>query len=173
MNILWKIVVCLFNIFLPTCVSNGIITRLKKSKNIMTSTKETKVFFYIISIPLDILLNCTFNSIKLILLWTLPLKRYSDFSFIAKHFYNDITVLKKSLWISLKRGLLLNELFTKGYEKHASFGNKNKDVIFYVIRPYYFLEPNELILQNVANLLTQYYYCLQKLSYAVEKIIYQ
>lgn len=170
MNVLLKILQIIIKVLLPKKISEYILIRSKKTKDIFTSSKELRLFFYIMFLPFDIFFSFFFALCKIILLWCVPITLYGHFKYIAKQFYNDIVVLQNvSLSSAFKRSRLLLELFTKGAERRVSFGDKNPNIVFYVIRPYYFLKPNELILENVANLLTQYYYVLQKLSYAIEK----
>lgn len=170
MNGIIKLFEVLIRVLLPNKLSIGILNRMKRTKNILLSTIELRLFFKVILFPIILLSSLIIAVIKILLIWMLPYKMYNDIKYIVKQFYMDIAILKNvSLKKALKRACLLYELFTKGYEKKISPGELNPNITFYVIRPYYFLEPNDLILSNVANLLTQYYYCLQKLSYAVEK----
>lgn len=170
MNGILKFLEVIIRLLLPQNISVAVFNRFKRTKNILLSTQELRMFFKVILYPIILIVSLFVALIKIILIWILPYKTYNDIKFIAKQFYLDIAVLKNvGLKKALKRAVLLYELFTKGYEKRINPGTENPDLTFYVIRPYYFLKPNELILSNVANLLTQYYYCLQKLSYAIEK----
>lgn len=170
MNGILKVINTIIKIILPRTVYNLIINRIKRSKDILLSTPELRVLIKICIFPVKVFGDLLIALLKLPFIWLLPYKFYNDVKFIAKQFYMDIIVLNNiPFTVACKRASLLYELFTKGYEQRKSYGVQNSDKIFYVIRPYYFLEPNELILSNVANLLTQYYYALQKLSYAIEK----
>lgn len=150
-------------------IGKSIIYKLKKTKKILVQYKELRICIYILLLPIFLICEFLVVCIKIILVWILSSKRYGDIKYMAHQAYQDKTKLHLSVKKIYVRCKLLNELFTKGAEKKVSYGEKNPDIIFYVIRPYYFLTPNALILNNVANLLTQYYYCLQKLSYAIEK----
>lgn len=170
MNGISKLIETFIRILLPNRLGDNVIIRFKRSKDVMLSTNETRIFFKFVLFPVNLVCSLFVAILKMPLIWLLPIKTYNDIKYIVKQFYMDIVVLKNVGFLkAVKRSWLLYELFTKGSEKKCSFGNKNADIIFYVIRPYYFLKPNDLILGNVANLLTQYYYVLQKLSYALEK----
>lgn len=163
-----KLQIILIRVIFPTNIANGILNRVERTKNAMTSTKELKIFFKILFLPLELLTALIVAIIKTIAIWTIPTTIYNNIKFVFNQFYNDVNIKKIGIPLAWKRVKLCWELFTKGAEKRVSYGDKNPDITFYVIRPYYFLEPNELIYRNVANLLTQYYYTLQKLSYAAE-----
>lgn len=163
-----KLLTILVRIILPARIANAILNRVERTKRVMTSTKELRIFFKILFLPLEILAALIVAVFKTIAIWLIPTTVYGNLKFVFNQFYNDVNVKKIGVGLAWKRVKLCWELFTKGAEKKVSYGDKNPDLTFYVIRPYYFLEPNEFIYRNVANLLTQYYYALQKLSYAVE-----
>lgn len=139
-----------------------------KIKAVMTSTKSLKVFWKILFFPLSFSLSLLLAIFKSILILILPQRIYSIGVYLFREMFVDITQRYIGLPTALKRSSLRSELLTKGAETKKTYGEKNPDLTFYVIRPYYFLQPNALIYRNVANLLTQYYYVLQKLSYALE-----
>lgn len=139
-----------------------------KIKAAMTSTKSLKVFWKIVFFPLTFSLSLLLAFFKSFLILILPQRTYVNLVYIFQQMFIDIAQRGIGLPTALKRASLRNELLTKGAQTQKSYGDKNPDLTFYVIRPYYFLQPNVLIYRNVANLLTQYYYVLQKLSYALE-----
>lgn len=103
---------------------------------------------------------------KIILVWFLPIS-WPEYLYIIKHYIDDVTNGKLSHKVARKRANLTLELMTKGREEHVSFGNKNPDKTFFVIRPYYFMVRNELA-TSLSDLLFHYYRNLQQLSYALE-----
>ncbi len=139
-----------------------------KIKAAMTSTKSLKVFWKIVFFPLTFSLSLLLALFKSFLILILPQRTYVNHVYIFQQMFVDIAQRDIGFFTALKRASLRNELLTKGAQTQKSYGDKNPDLTFYVIRPYYFLQPNVLIYRNVANLLTQYYYVLQKLSYALE-----
>lgn len=141
--------------------------RLTETKRALTSNLELRIFWRVLFFPVTLSVSLITAILKTILYWISPV-RYGYNRYILKQMYIDIVRDKRGLRTSWKRAKLTNELLVKGAEKQVSYGELNPDKTFYVIRPYYYLEPNELIFRNVANLLTQYYYNLQKLAYAVE-----
>lgn len=168
-----KILGQLFDILLrgilPERAHKIVLNRINRTKKAMTSNKELAFFWRVLFFPIVLPISLLVAVIKTILIWLLPEKRFNDFKYIFNQFYIDIASRHMSVGLALERVSLCYALFTKGAEKRISCGEKNPDITFYVIRPYYYLEPNALIHSNVANLLTQYYYALQKLSYAMEK----
>lgn len=165
---LGKLFAILIRIIFPSKIANGLLNRVERTKRAMTSTKELKIFFKIVFLPIELISALIVALIKTVAIWIVPTNIYNSVKFVFNQFYNDLIVRKLEMKLAWKRAKLCWELFTKGGEKKVSYGEANPDINFYVIRPYYFLEPNEFIYRNVANLLTQYYYVLQKLSYAIE-----
>lgn len=145
---------------------NFCIGKIKRS---MTSTKSLQIFWKIVFFPITFVLSLALAIFKSLLVLILPQKVYINLVYVFQQMYIDMAQREIGLFTALKRSSLRMELLTKGAETKKSFGEENPDLTFYVIRPYYFLQPNALIYRNVANLLTQYYYVLQKLSYALEK----
>lgn len=169
MKLITIVLVVIIKIIFPEKYLNIIIEKSKITKSLIVKNRIIKKAFEICSFPIVFVSTIFSSMLKIILLWILPINLYSNLKYVRKQFYTDVVVLKNiSILTAFQRSLLLIKLFTKGSEKCISPGEKNPDKVFYVIRPYYFLEPNKFILNNVANLLTQYYYCLQKLSYAIE-----
>ncbi len=163
-----KFILILIGAITPERWRKEVNHKINKTKRIMTSNLELRVFWKILFWPIVLVVSLVFGVLKTIAVWLIPSEKYGTMLFRFEQFYTDIANRYMSLPLALKRASLRKELFTKGAEQRKSFGDKNPDIIFYVIRPYYFLEPNELIYRNVANLLTQYYYVVQKLSYAME-----
>lgn len=167
-KILEKLLGILLHGLLPKRAQKIILNRINRTKRAMTCNKELAFFWRVLLFPIVLPISLLIAVIKTILIWLLPEKLFNDFKYIFNQFYTDITLRQMSVRLALERVSLCYEIFTKGDEKRISCGDKNPDITFYVIRPYYYLEPNALIHGNVANLLTQYYYALQKLSYAME-----
>lgn len=167
MKFLGRIFSALFYGLLPLKLRKGVQTRVNGIKRAFTSNLELKIFWRILFFPIVLPVSLIFACFKSIALLISP-SMYGYTKYIINQMCTDILRDKRSLKLAWKRAALTLELFVKGREAHASYGEKNPDKIFYVIRPYYYLQPNELIFRNIANLLTQYYYTLQKLSYAVE-----
>ncbi len=167
MKFLGKIFNILFYGMLPLKMRKGIQLRVNGIRQAFTSNLELKIFWRVILFPLVLLLSLAIALFKSIALLVSP-SAYGYIKYIINQMYTDVLRDKRSLKITWKRAILTFELFVKGREKYVSYGRANPDKTFYVIRPYYYLQPNELIFRNIANLLTQYYYTLQKLSYAVE-----
>lgn len=163
-----KLLTIFIRVVFPPKIANAILNRVERTKRAMTSTKELRIFFKILFLPLELALSLVFVIIKTIAIWIFPSDFYNSVNYVFNQFYHDLNARKMGVALSWKRAKLCWELFTKGSEKRVSYGDHNPDKTFYIIRPYYFLEPNEFIYRNVANLLTQYYYALQKLSYAIE-----
>ena len=168
MNGFLKLLSLIVTAIFPANVSKAILHKCKKTRNIMMSTLALRIFWRVVTYPLALALDMIAAVCKTVLFWVIPEKRYGAIRFIAKQARKDKLELGFSTMMTLKRARLLWQLFTQGDEKRVSYGDKNPDITFYVIRPYFFLEPNEYIFQNIPNLLTQYYYNLQKLSYAIE-----
>ena len=168
MSLILKLLKVIISIIFPSNISRTIILKAEKTRNIMTSTPVLRFFWKVVTFPIILLADTLVAVIKLVFLWIFSQHTYGILRFMGKQFYTDLVKQKFGLKTTIKRSVLLWGLFTKGAEKRVSYGTDNPDKTFYVIRPYYFQEPNEYIFQNVPNLLTQYYYNLQKLSYAVE-----
>lgn len=169
MNLLGKMFRLVFRLILPTKVYSSLADKISRTKAALNCTKELKTFWKILKIvllPISFLLSFLVAIVKTVFIWVLPQKVYSDFRYILKMFYLDITQRKLGLKLAWKRVLLCYELFTKGAEKRVSYGEKNPDITFYVVRPYYFVSPNEL-LTHPQHLLFYYYLVLHKISNAI------
>ena len=168
MNILLMIIKIILKIILPASIYSGVLSRAKRSKDIFLSTKELRQFFYIVLYPINLLCHLIVAFLKMPMVWLLTDGIYSTLKFLVKQFYFDICDRHLGVKIAYKRAILFLELVYCGRERKVSFGDKNPDKVFYVLRPYYFLERNELVM-NVSNLLFHYYRNLQHLAYGVEK----
>lgn len=167
MKFLGKIFKTLFYSLLPLKLRKGFETRAAAIGRAFTSNLELRIFWRVVFFPIVLPLSLIIACFKSIALLVSP-SAYCYLMYIVNQMYTDVIRDKRSLKLTWKRAALTFELFVKGRERHVSYGTSNPDKTFYVIRPYYYLQPNELIFRNIANLLTQYYYVLQKLSYAVE-----
>lgn len=168
METILKILSALMRVVLPSSICNAIESRVKKTIKVMTNTRTLKLFWVVVLFPVRLLLDLFISSAKMIFIWLLPQKTLGHARYIVKLFVTDKAVRKMSTSRAIKRSKLCLELFTKGAEKRVRFGDKNPEITFFVIRPYYFNELNELITTR-SNLLYHYYRNLQHLSYAVEK----
>ena len=157
-------------LILPKSVSTAIINRAVRTKRVMTNVPHLRIFWKIVFLPLTLLFSLLEAVIKTIFIWVLSCKTYYDIQYTLVLFYDDITSshIKRSFREAIKRTVLLWELIIKGKEKKASFGEKNPHKTFYIIRPYYFMDYNELM-PYLLNLLAHYNYTLQHIAYAVEK----
>lgn len=162
-----KIFSLLVHSIIPRSKREAFDRKVNKTKEVMFANPQLKLFWFILTYPLVLVVSLFTFILKTILIWIIPIETFNKFSYIFNAFYNDITKRSFKFSVAIDRARLLWQLFTKGAEKHMSYGDLNPDITFYVIRPYYFIEPNNLVYRNVANLLTQYYYVLQKLSYAI------
>lgn len=122
----------------------------------------------ILLFPISFCLSLVFAIFKSVLILVIPRKIYFDSIFVFNNFYEDVSKRHLSFKMALKRAKLIVELLTKGAEKKVSFGEKNPDKTFFVIRPYYYMEQNELVFAT-SSLLFHYYRNLQHLSYGIEQ----
>lgn len=166
MNILLKFLGIIMSMIMPRKLKEHLKYSLTRIKTIMTNKKELKIFWKILFFPFDFVLSLIFAILQSLIVLILPKKFYSETVYNFHEFYTDITQRNIGRKVALKRVCLRRELFTKGCQKRKCFGNKNKDKTFFVIRPYYFMEANELA-TTVSNLLFHYYRSLQHLTYAV------
>ena len=162
-----KLITIFIRIIFPNKVANAILNRIERTKRVMTSTKEMRIFFKIIFLPVELVCSLFIALVKTIAIWILPTELYNNVKYLFNQFYNDINYKKLGIKLAWKRVQLCWELFTKGKERKVSFGDKNPDKTFYIIRPYYFLERNALV-SNVNNLLFHYYRNLEHLAWGVE-----
>lgn len=167
MNPFVKLLDIFIHLLIPKRMREGFDKRVDDTKRVLCANEQLRLFWFIVTFPLVLAFSLVALVIKTLLIWILPADTFSNLSYIFNAFYNDLAKRGFKFSVAVDRANLLWELFTKGAEKRKSYGELNPEITFYVIRPYYFLEPNNLVYRNVANLLTQYYYVLQKLSYAV------
>lgn len=94
MNGIIKLFEVLIRVLLPNKLSIGILNRMKRTKNILLSTTELRLFFKVILFPIILLSSLIIAVIKILLIWMLPYKMYNDIKYIVKQFYMDIAILK-------------------------------------------------------------------------------
>lgn len=136
--------------------------KISDSENIIKGNIVLYVLIKLILFPVALAVSL----LKLILVWILPVD-WGEFKYIIMQFYDDVFIKKTGREKAVIRAKLILELFTKGAEHYITCGDKNPDKTFYVLRPYYFMTRNELII-NVSNLLMHYYRNLHNLAYAIE-----
>lgn len=153
-------------LLLPDVVYQKIEEKLRRIGKEFTKSFELRLFFRIIFFPFAVVVSFLIALVKSLLIVCLPDDIYSGAVFSFKSFIEDLVSKKMSFSLAWKRQKLRNELFLKGREERKTFGEKNPDITFYVIRPYYYVSPNEL-LTHPQHLLYYYYLILQKISYAV------
>lgn len=162
-----KIILC--SIF-PDWLYDMFMRHWKKTKEIMTGNWALKIFWKVLFFPIILFFSLIIAFAKTILLWCIGLTHYGQVRWAFSMFYKDMTskTERKSFAVAIKRLTLFYELITKGKERRVSYGSENPDKTFYVIRPYYFLEENELN-PLPAHLMYNYYRNLQYIAYAVHK----
>ena len=155
---------------LPSKLFDAAMYRVDKTKRVMTSSITLKIFWKIVLAPIDLIVSLLVSVLKMPIIWLMPRSIPSMLSYSLRMFHSDITSSKDRLpvKVALKRVKLFIELSIKGRERKVSFGKKNPNKTFYVIRPYYFVEKNELTVRQ-SNLFFHYYRNLQHLAYAVDK----
>lgn len=170
MNYIKKTMSILIYSIIPQKYHDAFSKRVKMTTAAFTGVPELKILFTIIAwilriafLPLSLLIAI----LKTVLIW-IPGKFFSNSKYLVNEFYSDMTGKHLGISKSLKRNSLRIAIFTKGRERHKSFGEKNPDITFYVIRPYYYLEANELC-TTIANLLYHYYRTLHGIAYAQNK----
>jgi len=168
MGIILKIASAMLHTIASGRVCNAIEERIKSTKRVMKRTKALRAFWTVVFFPLELILDMAVALVRTLLIWVLPRKTMGHIQYLIKLFIMDKTVRNMDNRVALKRIKLCIELFTKGAEKRMSYGDKNPDIIFFVIRPYYFMKRNELA-TSLSDLLFHYYRNLQHLSYAVNK----
>ena len=167
MTVLGKLGSIIIHAIIPKKFREGFDYKVKKTYDAFHSTLELKIFWRVLFFPIKLPLSMLAALFKTLLAWVLTEKRYGEFGYLINELYNDIVLRKTGISLALKRNSLRNELFVKGAEKKVSYGEKNPDKTFYVIRPYYYLTRNQLTV-NTSNLLMHYYRNLQHLAYAIE-----
>lgn len=170
MEIIGRAFSALLSMIFPADTRASVLKRAEQTQKAFTSNIELKIFWLILRVllfPITLAISMVVALLKTIFIWILPSGLYVDLRFSFNTFFADITKRHLPIQLALRRAKLHLDLFTKGREKQVSFGDKNPDKTFFVIRPYYYLEPNE-VATTVANLLYHYYRNLQHLSYAVK-----
>lgn len=165
-----KLIKILLSIVLPIWGYEAFINRWNKTQEIMTSNWSLKIFWRVLFFPIILFFSLVIALIKTILLWSIGPHYYNSMKYGFSMFFKDMTsrTERKSFFVAVKRLKLFYELITKGKERRISCGNENSDKIFYVIRPYYFLEKNELNLLP-SHLMYNYYRNLHFIAYALNK----
>lgn len=167
MNGIIKLFEVLMRVILPQKLNDIFFNRIKRIKDILLSTYELRIFFKVIVFPLKLIADLIVAIFKILLVILLPQYIYGNLKYSVKLFYGDAVSRKLKLIVILKIFYLFWKLIIDGREKRKSFGNLNPDKTFFIIRPYYYMEKNELA-TSVSNLLFHYYRNLQHLSYAIE-----
>lgn len=163
----YNIILLITRLILPYRVFSVVKNRIDRSRKVLTANKALALFWTIVFAPLKFVLSFIWALFKTIFIWILPENIYGNIKYMTHMFFTDIIEAKKTIKVALKRSMLFIELVVKGRERKKSFGNKNPDKTFFVIRPYYFMERNELA-TSLSDLLFHYYRNLQQLSYAVK-----
>lgn len=167
MRIIGKFISLLLSLIFPPRVRRSVSDRLNLTAMAFTSNIELRVFWHIVFLPITLPLSLIVAIVKTILIWVLPAGLFSDIKYLFNVLQEDVSERHMPLKLALKRMKIGYELFSKGREKEVSFGEKNPDKTFFVIRPFYYMETNELI-TTISNLLYHYYRTLQHLSYAIK-----
>lgn len=165
MRFIEKIIKIVLGCILPKRAYKSVIGRMDKTKQAITATPEVKWLFWILFLPLRLVFGLLAAIVKTILIW-IPGEFYPNLRYRLNELYADLTQRHLGRKLSFKRDSLRRELFSKGKQRKKSFGKKNPDKTFFVIRPYYFMEVNELA-PTISNLLFHYYRNLQHLTHAV------
>lgn len=166
MKFLGKLISVIFYGILPKSLHAPVRTRIAGIKAAFTSNLELRIFWKIVFFPIVLPISLAIACLKSVFLFISP-AAYRYTKFIINQMYTDVAREGYSIKLTCKRAKLTLELFVKGRERKVSYGEKNPDKVFYVIRPYYYLTRNELT-QNISNLMFHYYRTLQHLSYAIE-----
>ena len=166
-----KIFKFLISLILTKESSEIFCEKMNRCKIVLMKTKTLQVFWFILFFPFNLILDIVIALLKVIFIIIFSKSSYGKIIFSIKEIYKDIVERKLTISVTVKRVKLRNKLFIKGKEKKVSYGNLNPDKIFYVIKPYYYVEPNEL-LTHPQHLLYYYYLVLQKISFALSKGYY-
>lgn len=165
-NIIIKLFTVIVYAIFPAKWHDGIAERISDIQAAATSNIELRVFWHILFLPIVLPVSLLIALLKSIFILISP-SRYNNYKYIFGQIFNDVVREKISVKQALKRAALANEMFVQGAEKRQSFGDKNPDKTFFVIRPYYFMQTNELA-TTISNLLFHYYRNLQHLSHAID-----
>lgn len=166
MKILGRFIEIVFHILLPNRLYIWLKNKISRTKKAMLSNLELRIFWRVLFFPVVLSFSLIIGLMKTVLIWILPAMIYNQIRYLGRQVYLDISQRKLGVRVTWKRACLLCELWIKGAEKRKSFGDKNPDITFYVIRPYYFMKRNELA-TTLSDLLFHYYRNLQQLSYAI------
>lgn len=167
---LGKIILTLFRLILPKRVYKAIVNRCNLTKYILTDNPNLQIFWKIVGIiffPVRVLILLLIGLLKVLVLWIAGPNFFGNIRYAFNLFVKDIAS-GMELRVAVKRQELFLEMVTKGKERRISYGNKNPDKTFYVIRPYYYLELNEFNILH-AQLLFNYYRNLQFIAYALDR----
>lgn len=171
MNIISKLIMLIVKCIFPNSFVNIMLDKVARCKNVLVKNKDLYIFWRILFFPVNVVIELILCIPKIILILIFNKNQYGKIVYCVKEFYKDIVGKNMSLLFALRRQKLRIELFICGREKRKSYGNKNEDKIFFVIKPYYFIKTNELLIYP-QHLLYYYYIVLQKISYAVSKGYY-
>lgn len=166
MSLIKKTIVTVLKFILPSNVWIYLEEKFKQTKKAMTGTAELRIFWRVVFFPILLLIGLIGAVVKMTLIWILPKELNDGLGYMYGQFLSDCFEKRLGLNLAIKRLKLTTELFTKGAEKRVTFGEENPDKTFYVIRPYYYVAPNEL-LTHPQHLLFYYYLILHKIAYAV------
>jgi|GEM_PF-1218492 len=161
-----KFVKLLLHLVLPQGAFDAVNYRIDKTKQAMTSQLYLRIFWKILFFPIMLIFYLLEAAAKTVATWVLPARTYNNLYSLLQLFDQDINFSKYGLRKALRRARIYRKLLATKYEEKASFGNKNPDKTFYVIRPHYVLETSELH-NTFINLIGHYYFTLQHLAYAV------
>ena len=165
-------------ILLPSRLYQYLIVRLKALKRSAQKSKSIviakKIVCEIILYPVKLLAALLVLAAKAIVLFSTTSRYYRMLSklwgsllYAVNELIQDYVSRGYGLPTAWKRFSIHLELFVNGREVRRSFGPKNPDKTFFVIRPYYFSKPNECI-AAIPHLLTNYYCAVQLYAYATE-----
>lgn len=167
---LGKMCLTLLRVLFPNRIYKAIVTRCRMSKYILSDEPNLKIFWKIISIilfPVRVLILLLVALLKVVILWFAGPNFFGNTRWAFNMFVKDIES-GMSLSLALKRQKLFIQMVTKGRERKVSYGEKNPDKTFFVIRPYYYLELNEFNVLH-AQLLFNYYRNLHFIAYALDR----
>lgn len=154
--------------FLPLRISSAILNRISRTQKAINSDKLFSIIIKLILLPIHLILSTLIIFAKIFFIWVLPTSMYYNIKFaIVNLLYTDIVERKISKKVAIKRVLLFIVMIIKGRQRKCSFGDKNPDKTFFVIRPYYYMTKNELA-TSLSHLMFHYYRNLEHLSYAIE-----
>lgn len=161
-------------ILLPRRIYLAVVKRLIMTRNIYRANKSTKLVVRVITFPIKWLVDFVHMTFKIICVWVMrtPIfyeyrQLYSSFRNIINEFAVDLTSRMYPFKTACERLSLRMEMNWKGRKKIKSFGDKNADKVFYVIRPFYFYKPNVAII-GTQHLLSNYFTVVHHLATALD-----